>query len=82
MKAAAAVNAADLKNPITTLSDLEIADQIKELVFDKKLSQLLIIVVKDDGTAYTADNGLSIDETYDLLDRYKEWIEQGRRKIM
>lgn len=82
MRAAAAANAADLKTSVVALSEHQIVERIRELMHDKQLSHLLVLAVKDDGTTFSADNGLTIEETQELMKRYGDWIEHGRRKIM
>lgn len=82
MKPMATTPAATTGVPIERLTDVQLLAKIQDLIYDRELSQLLILAVKDDGATLSADNGLSIDESLELISRYREWLESAMRRIM
>lgn len=82
MKPMATTPAATTGVPIERLTDVQLLAKIQDLIYDRELSQLLILAVKDDGGTLSADNGLSIDESLELISRYREWLESAMRRIM
>ena len=75
-------SAADPGGEFTMLSELQIVDRIRDLIQTQKLSHLLVLAVEEDGSSFSADNGLSIDEAMELMARFTEWLEHGKRRIV
>lgn len=72
----------DPKIPIHDIAEQDILRLLTEIIEGGHLSQLLVLAVKDDGVSMACDNGLSIDEAIKLIDQFKDWLLNHKRKIV
>jgi hypothetical protein len=61
---------------MTTFPETPAAIAARLIEEDTQIAKLLVLVVRKDGTSFSCDNGLTIDEAKTLTVHFNTWLDK------